>query len=247
MSDFVRHVPCPDCNSRDNRAVYDDGHEWCFGCGGYTPPQAASIEEMAQHLRQHETNNGDHKSDNHIDLPGDCSRILSPVAVKWLQKYDLTTNEIYGSGNFFWSEERDSLIYSVFDSSGNVLMYQERYMGASPTRVRFITKGFPEDVFHFIGNNANSVTLVEDIVSAIKVGRHTTALPLWGSNISQHRIARLCKMFKTINIWLDNDKKLYATSARQRAAPFFHRAYITMSTFDPKVYDDEQIKQFLKG
>lgn len=38
-SDFVRHIACPDCGSKDNRAVFSDGHEFCFsfGCGAYKP------------------------------------------------------------------------------------------------------------------------------------------------------------------------------------------------------------------
>ena len=32
-SQFVQHVPCDDCGSRDNGALYDDGHVYCFGCG----------------------------------------------------------------------------------------------------------------------------------------------------------------------------------------------------------------------
>ena len=36
MSDtnnFLYHAPCDSCGSRDNVAVYDDGHTYCFGCG----------------------------------------------------------------------------------------------------------------------------------------------------------------------------------------------------------------------
>ena len=32
-STFVKHVPCPKCHSRDNAAVFTDGHTHCFGCG----------------------------------------------------------------------------------------------------------------------------------------------------------------------------------------------------------------------
>ena len=31
-SSFVRHEPCPECQSRDNLARYSDGHAYCFGC-----------------------------------------------------------------------------------------------------------------------------------------------------------------------------------------------------------------------
>lgn len=32
---FIRHSPCDNCGSRDNNAVYSDGHEHCFGCGAH--------------------------------------------------------------------------------------------------------------------------------------------------------------------------------------------------------------------
>ena len=33
---FLYHKPCEKCGSRDNVAVYDDGHTYCFGCHAYT-------------------------------------------------------------------------------------------------------------------------------------------------------------------------------------------------------------------
>lgn len=35
-SEFVSHVPCPACGSKDNAGLYDDGHTYCFGCGSWT-------------------------------------------------------------------------------------------------------------------------------------------------------------------------------------------------------------------
>jgi twinkle protein len=31
-SQFIEHVHCDKCGSKDNRAVYDDGHSWCVTC-----------------------------------------------------------------------------------------------------------------------------------------------------------------------------------------------------------------------
>ena len=35
-SNFLRHIPCDACGSRDNAALYDDGHTFCFGCEAFT-------------------------------------------------------------------------------------------------------------------------------------------------------------------------------------------------------------------
>jgi len=32
-SEFVRHIPCPDCGSSDANSLYTDGHTYCFSCG----------------------------------------------------------------------------------------------------------------------------------------------------------------------------------------------------------------------
>ena len=34
-SEFVTHIPCEVCGSRDNAAIYSDGHTYCFGCASY--------------------------------------------------------------------------------------------------------------------------------------------------------------------------------------------------------------------
>jgi twinkle protein len=35
-SNFVMHVSCEHCGSKDNAALYDDGHTYCFGCHTHT-------------------------------------------------------------------------------------------------------------------------------------------------------------------------------------------------------------------
>jgi twinkle protein len=32
---FSEHVPCKECGSKDNLALYEDGHGYCFGCKKY--------------------------------------------------------------------------------------------------------------------------------------------------------------------------------------------------------------------
>ena len=38
-SKYKSKEPCPECNSKDNVAVYDDGHKHCFGCGWQFQPK----------------------------------------------------------------------------------------------------------------------------------------------------------------------------------------------------------------
>lgn len=47
-SNFVQHVPCEVCGSRDNAAVYDDGHTYCFGCAAYSDDLDAEVRTVPQ-------------------------------------------------------------------------------------------------------------------------------------------------------------------------------------------------------
>ena len=43
-SKYISKEPCPECQSKDNVAVYDDGHKYCFGCGWqFQPPKDKPI------------------------------------------------------------------------------------------------------------------------------------------------------------------------------------------------------------
>lgn len=42
-SKFVAHTHCEACDSKDNAAIFDDGHTYCFGCEAYTPPTEGDL------------------------------------------------------------------------------------------------------------------------------------------------------------------------------------------------------------
>ena len=46
-NDFLRHEPCPSCQSRDNLARYSDGSAYCFGCY-YTERSMATIVSISK-------------------------------------------------------------------------------------------------------------------------------------------------------------------------------------------------------
>lgn len=51
-SEFIRHVPCGSCGSRDNNALYSDGHTYCFGCGGTVGAGRTGAEQAARPSRR---------------------------------------------------------------------------------------------------------------------------------------------------------------------------------------------------
>ena len=55
---FVRHLPCPSCNSSDANALYDDGHMYCFSCEKYT---GSSDEQNEDDMKSNSEINGEYK------------------------------------------------------------------------------------------------------------------------------------------------------------------------------------------
>ena len=74
-NDFIRHEPCPQCNSRNNLARYSDGHAWCFGCQYREPPdgivnniKAKEVSDMVQ---------GEHKALNKRKINLDTAKFFN--------------------------------------------------------------------------------------------------------------------------------------------------------------------------
>jgi twinkle protein len=61
-SSFVRHEPCPNCNSKDNLARFSDGHGYCFGCRYYEKPSNSSYEKnLTKKINTTNMITGEHK------------------------------------------------------------------------------------------------------------------------------------------------------------------------------------------
>src|SRR5579859_4268440 len=156
MSEFIRHQPCPDCGSRDNCAVYDDGHEWCFGCGYYKGPE--KWKTIVREIKPAEQ----------ITLPLDASSTLPRVPQEWYRRYQITDSEAH-LNKFLWSEDKKWLIMPVYNVLGQLAFYQARCFGTGP---KYFTRGSANSIDHILGDKKKDIVfLVEDMLSAIKLSR----------------------------------------------------------------------------
>jgi hypothetical protein len=251
MGDFLRHDPCPRCGSRDNLGVYTDG-QWCFGCGFRIPGyRGMSVADLRALLEKQENK----KTNDSIRLPADFSTTLPPQAISWLKQYNLTDDEIT-KFHIGWSDEYESrtrighvvqwpsIIFPAFDIWGNLLVYQRRSFNAEGFP-KYHTTGSPESVLWTVqpGDKPNDcLVLVEDFVSALKVGRQFETAPLWGSNLSFTQITRISDRYSFLILWLDQDKTGYAAKLRLKALPFFREVLVVSTEKDPKSYDDDEIR-----
>jgi len=111
-SDFIRHEPCPQCNSRNNLARYSDGHAWCFGCQYREPPdgienniKAKEVSDMVQ---------GEHKALNKRKINLDTTKFFNyqvgqyngqtvHIAPYYNDKYQIVAQHIrFPDKKFIW-------------------------------------------------------------------------------------------------------------------------------------------------
>lgn len=240
MGQFKEHLPCPRCGSRDNLGVWTDG-SWCFGCGLTIPGyRGLSVEDLKKQI---DYNDKKEKKQRVVYLPADYSLSIPPAPLDWLKKYGITDNERF-TYKIGWSHDEQSFAFPAFDLYGNLLLVQLR---GFPNK-SFYTRGFPEAVcwtVRPVGGSSRSVSVVEDYISAIRVGRVVETTPLWGSNLSLNQIKRLSDRYEHLFLWLDYDKAGHAMKLRIKSLPYFKSVSVIVTEKDPKDYTDEHIAQTL--
>jgi hypothetical protein len=239
MSYFITHKPCPRCGSSDAYAEYDDGHHWCFSCRKFSPATITSVRQLENVLyEKQKLKKG--------ELPQDLSNEIPKEPYAWLKQYALTAEEITNN-NIGWSQQEQMLVFPYLGEGGDVLLWQGRYFPARSPKV--YTSGYPDDCILLHHNSGGiyprRVVVVEDSVSAIKVGRVVDASPLLGSNISRSKAVRLSRLYEHLTIWLDNDKIVSMLKFFETYGVLFKTIDYVYTELDPKEYNTEQIKEFL--
>ena len=83
-SKYLKHGPCPECDSKDNLAWFDDGHAHCYGCGyQYQPTQKEKRPMPVTPIKK-------------PDLIDQCRIISKAMTKRGITK---ETTELYGYGS----------------------------------------------------------------------------------------------------------------------------------------------------
>lgn len=256
MSDLIRKEPCSKCRengrdrSGDNMGVYSDGHKFCFSCGYHVSSNGVPLSEIEAKLKN---NNKKENKYNDLRLPSDFDSNIRPDALDWLRDYGIAGKEILHH-HIGWSDQHERLIFPVFAEDGHLLLWQGRAFSTNSIKPKYSTQGYAENVFAIVQPRdttsekapvSDTIVLVEDFVSAIKVGRQIDAMPLLGSNVSNQRLIRLGHLYKNLIIWLDSDKSTYAIKSSIRAGIVFDLSRTIITPQDPKCYTDKEIQEWL--
>lgn len=251
--------PCPQCSSSDAYTMYEDGHGYCFSCHYYSPgsnnveylkKQAAAWSTRL--LGRYQQMATDTRSLQEIDPYkfniNNYSSVIDKKALVWLRKYGITDSEIKGF-RFLWNHKTSSLVFPFYDNSGKIILTNERYFGENKDFPKYITHGNKSTYLYWYTPNRNCPSthpdvgiIVEDIVSAIRVGRYFLCMPLLGSTMPVGASKTVYNKCKRARVWLDMDKASASIVEASKLSQWGEaRSIVTL--LDPKEYSDEEIKK----
>jgi hypothetical protein len=240
MAEYVRSGPCTKCGSSDAAAQYSDGSSFCFSCKSYTPGH------ITERLKPRKSNE---RAVKVIDTQ-DWQYSIPYDPLYWLKTYGITDAEIklYGIRwnpklkNKQWDGELGALAMPIFEN-GRVVCVSYRLF--TPGVTKSVTLGYrtykpldrqeAEPILH------NTVVVVEDYVSAVKVSRHCPCIPLLGTSFPDEALLNASKTFSNVLYWLDEDKLMVAASYQMKTSLIGCNSSVISTMNDPKQYDDKSL------
>lgn len=251
MSD---RVLCPSCGSRTAL-----GELHCFKCGyitrngkisGLFSTQNASERKQVLQLREEVV-----LSPNNF----------SPKALAWLYKAGVYDNVIVKQ-MIAYCPDIDKVLIPAFCNM-KLMFYQLRSLDPS-RKDKYLTYGeMSAWVIHYFDHVSDSVFIVEDHLSAIRLRPHFNVVSLQGTNLTEVARKLLLSNFKTLVLWLDPDvpgqratKKImqtlhYYIHRTTIQAMFMAKPVINYNVYavdctvfnkDPKCYRDFELKKVVQ-
>lgn len=243
---------CPLCGETRRRLYvkYYGGYwKWhCHNCGvsgRKTILTTSPNETLLRYRKDTESDTTSETQPSRLYFPCNATRELPESALKWLRKAKLTNEEIK-KYHFTYTPNTDRLILPVFDK-GNLIYYQARNLGVvtkdNPKYLNIRAKGAKNVVFTVKEHEKEkTIIIVEDIISAIKVGRHCHSVALLGSYLPDS-IYGLLNDYDKIVIWLDRDKLSTSIDmAKKIRLKTARRVKVVSTEEDPKYVDDSTIE-----
>ena len=234
MSRVLSVSRCPKCAERgkdrkgNNLAEYENGYH-CFSCG-YNKPK-----RILKRLNEFSVQ----KVYNGIS----CENKLLPEHLKWLSEYNLTLDEI---GKFKYAYKR---VIKGYEIPCNLLVFVNTdtyWLGRNfgDVGVRYLSSG--EKPLIKYGTNPDLVVFVEDVISAIKIGRVATAIPMLGAKIPAQWLEQV-RDYNRVVIWGDYDKKIDNIYAARKASEVLGKQVQSVITEkDAKCYNTDEIYNYLQ-
>jgi hypothetical protein len=245
LSRFSHYEPCQRCTQAgrdrrgDNCGVWVDGSAHCFACGWHRFPKHYRGADVEAKL-----------SGPKSVLPADFTREVPAKAWQWLLQYGLPYT--YWQPFVGYSPQDERLVFLVGTPTqfaiGRHVPLQENATEGNAKPRKWYVWGDSHKHCERIGPEGRSpIVLVEDIVSAHKVGQVTEAIPLFGTRIFDAVVYYLMTINKPIKLWLDKDQESRVKSMATWLQGLTENPVdVIITDHDPKVYTVDQLSKLIK-
>lgn len=270
QSERVNHTST-DCSGSSNSMVVrrtDDGYTAkCFRCGNSGKRTLHGVSSLKSKIRGSggETHDGRFCTSRRIEQRlGDVCESISKQDGRiverlgefgihgkvWINKYGITEHEVMTYGICYDLQE-DSIIFPTFDADG-LAGFQERCLLPGYNGPKYLSYFLRPAVqlCASAGADMAGLVLVEDFVSAVKVGRVMQAMPVRSTNLSPlQKRAILDSDWRNYIVWFDNDNSIVKRNqlALKRELDKIGRAEIIKTGNDPKAYTTNEIISIIYG
>lgn len=243
---------CPECGIENKRNAkishqYAKYTVYCFKCdftdyeykGQQTLQDISKLRELDERAKEFQQ--------APIRLPNDFSTDIPSIGRLWLYKAAISeaTWKNYGIG---YSPSMCRVILPVYNETNELVWVQARAVlpkqepkYCQPSRERksimFQARCGRTDLQYAV--------ITEDILSAIRVGKHVDCFSLLGTKLTTEQAVML-SAYSTIIIWLDGDKAgRKGTKNIIKSLSLITTVKVIRTPNDPKSYTNKEIKRFL--
>lgn len=199
MPIISRSKDCHNCGANHSNLCYTVYHDgwYCYSC--HTGSRKSSEHYV---FRPQELVTEKKK----LVVPANTLNInkFSVKALEWLYSYyvydDLISNSRIAYCESTEHYPESLLLPVLFDQDNNLIEYQRRFF----PKAFFSSSGVKDVVF--ISGKGDKLIIVEDYISALRVGQHTPCLCLFGTSFKPNVMLNRLMQYTDISIWLDNDE-----------------------------------------
>jgi len=246
-------IDCPECDLGRNKKAAVVSHDqsgyscYCFACGsiGFRHKGKQTLEELnrIRKLNDEAINYKDYS----IQLPKDFTTDIPIEGRLWLYKAGIS-EACWSKYNIGYSDNLKRVILPVYDRDNKLVWYQGRAVlkGQTP---KYIQPSRERSKVLFqssnLGDDIRRVIVVEDILSAIRVGNIIKTVSLLGTKITTGQASVLSR-YNRVTLWLDGDKAgQQGANSIRKSLSLVTDVDVIRTEKDPKEYTNEQIKEIL--
>jgi hypothetical protein len=245
---------CPTGAGRDRPLVVTriaTGWKWfCHRCGekGIKWAKGLSPKEWLKFNKAREV--AENNVVAKVKLPHGMTKEIPAAGLAWLYKYGLNDDDISYYG-IEYSDTLNRVVLPVYDGNMKLVYYQARNLGEvtdkSPKYMNVKARG-RKDIYFEVAppeRKTESVVVVEDILSGIRVGKQMDTYGLLNAYIPDDLIFGLAKVYPETILWLDPDKWDRMLKRTRRFRSLGLNVKMVRVNQDPKYYTDDEIGEIL--